>query len=232
MCGRKTLTKDMQSIIEELAIEEWENSEEYFPSYNIAPGQRSPIVIQEEQRIVKLMKWGLIPTWSKDESIGYKMINARSETLTEKPAYQGLISKHRCVVIADGYYEWKREGKRKIPYYIFSQDKELLPMAGLWSSWTDSEGNTKNTYTVITTEARTTIRTVHHRMPVILDKNTFPHWLDVNKISVTDALPMLLPYNGNLSIQQVSARVNSPNYNSPDCIKPENNSETLDLFQI
>ncbi|SVE28388.1 uncharacterized protein METZ01_LOCUS481242, partial [marine metagenome] len=104
------------------------------------------------------------------------------------------------------------------------------PMAGLWSSWTGREGNTENTYTVITTEARTTIRTVHHRMPVILDKDTFPHWLDVNNISVTDALPLLLPYNGNLSIQQVSTIVNSPNHNSPDCIEPVNNRETLDLF--
>ena len=98
MCGRKTLTKDIRSIIEELAIDEWENPEDYFPSYNISPGQRSPIVIKEGQRTVKLMKWGLAPSWSQDESIGFKMINARSETLTEKPAYQGLISKHRCVV--------------------------------------------------------------------------------------------------------------------------------------
>ena len=220
----------MRSIIEDLAIDEWENSEDYFPSYNITPGQRSPILIKEGQRTVKLMKWGLVPSWSKDESIGYKMINARSETLTEKPAYQGLISKHRCVVITDGYYEWKREGKRKIPYYICSEDRGLLPMAGLWSSRTGPEGDTQYTYTIITTEARTSIRTVHHRMPVILNKDAFPHWLDVNNISVTDALPVLLPYNGDLSIQQVSTRVNSPSYNSPDCLRPVNNSETLDLF--
>ena len=230
MCGRKTLTKDIRSIIEELAIDEWENPENYSPSYNISPGQRSPIVIKEGQRTVKLMKWGLAPSWSQDESIGYKMINARSETLTEKPAYQGLISKHRCVVIADGYYEWKRVGKRKIPHYIYSPNRELLPLAGLWSSRTGPGGDTENTYTVITTEARTTVRTVHHRMPVILDKDSFPLWLDVNNISVTDALPMLLPYTVNLSIKEVSTMVNSPNYNSPDCLKQVNNRQTLDLF--
>ena len=230
MCGRKTLTKDIRSIIEELAIDEWENPENYSPSYNISPGQRSPIVIKEGHRTVKLMKWGLAPSWSQDESIGYKMINARSETLTEKPAYQGLISKHRCVVIADGYYEWKRAGKHKIPHYIYSQNRGLLPMAGLWSSRTGPGGDTENTYTVITTDAHTTIRTVHHRMPVILDRETFPLWLDVNNVSVTDSLPMLLPYMGNLSIKEVSARVNSPNHNSPDCIEQVNNRQTLDLF--
>tara|TARA_B100001964_G_scaffold189115_1_gene210691 strand:+ start:251 stop:943 length:693 start_codon:yes stop_codon:yes gene_type:complete len=230
MCGRKTLKKDMRSIIEELAIDEWENPEDYFPSYNIAPGQRSPIVIQEDQRIVKLMRWGLVPSWSKDESIGYKMINARSETLTEKPAYQGLISKHRCVVIADGYYEWKREGKRKIPYYIFSKGRGLLPMAGLWSSWTGPEGDTQNTYTVITTEARTTVRTIHHRMPVILNDDTYPNWLNLENISVTDALFLLQPYTGDLTTHPVSTLVNSPKNNSPVCIQSADNRETLNLF--
>jgi putative SOS response-associated peptidase YedK len=103
-------------------------------------------------------------------------------------------------------------------------------MAGLWSSRTSPKGDTENTYTVITTEARTTIRTVHHRMPVILDRENFPLWLDVNNVSVTDALPMLLPYMGNLSIKEVSARVNSPSHNSPDCLEQVNNRQTLDLF--
>ena len=230
MCGRKTLTKDLRSIIEELAIDEWENPEDYSPNYNIAPGQRSPIVIQEDQRIVKLMRWGLVPSWSKDESIGYKMINARSETLTEKPAYQGLISKHRCVVIADGYYEWKREGKRKIPYYIFSKGRGLLPMAGLWSSWTGPEGDTQNTYTVITTEARTTVRTIHHRMPVILNEDTYQNWLNTEDVSVTDALFLLQPYAGDISTHPVSTFVNSPKNNSSVCIQSVDNRETLDLF--
>ena len=220
----------MKFIIEDLAIDDWEYPEDYSPSYNIAPGQKSPVIIQEKQRIVKLMKWGLVPSWSKDETIGYKMINARSESLTEKPSYQGLISKHRCVVIADGYYEWKREGKRRIPYYIFAPEKGLIPMAGLWSSWTGLEGNTVNTYTVITTEAKTTIRTIHHRMPVILNEDTYPNWLNTENVSVSDALFLLQPYAGNLTTHPVSTLVNSPKNNLPVCTQPADKRETLEMF--
>ena len=135
MCGRKTLTKGIKSIIENLTIDEWEDAVNYAPSFNIAPGQLSPVVIQKEHRIVKSMKWGLVPSWAKDVSVGYKMINARSETLTEKPSYQELVSKHRCVVISDGYYEWKREGKRKIPYYI-PNAQELLNFLASFAEFT------------------------------------------------------------------------------------------------
>ena len=220
----------MKFIIEDLAIDDWEHPEDYSLSYNIAPGQKSPVIIQEKQRIVKLMKWGLVPSWSKDETIGYKMINARSETLTEKPSYQGLISKHRCVVISDGYYEWKREGKRRIPYYIFAPEKGLIPMAGLWSSWTGPEGNIVNTYTVITTETKTTIRTIHHRMPVILSEDTYPNWLNTEDVSVSDALFLLQPYAGNLTTHPVSPLVNSPKNNLPVCTQPADNRETLEMF--
>ena len=230
MCGRKTLTKDMESIIEALAVDEWEDSKNYSPSFNITPGQNSPIVIQKKGRLVKQMKWGLIPSWSKNQSVGYKMINARSETLTEKPSYQGLLNKHRCVVIADGYYEWKREGNRRIPYYIHTSEKQLLPMAGLWSTWTHSSGEKTLSYTIITTEARTTIRTIHHRMPVILTEENFSSWLDTENVSVSDALPLLVTYQGDLDIHPVSPVVNSPKNNSPECILPANNRETLELF--
>ncbi|HJM33967.1 MAG TPA: SOS response-associated peptidase, partial [Candidatus Marinimicrobia bacterium] len=135
MCGRKTLTRDMQSIIEELAIGEWEDPDNYTPSYNIAPAQFSPILIQEnDSRIVRSMKWGLIPSWSKDETVGAKLINARSETLLEKPSFQNLVPRNRCVVISDGYYEWQRRGSAtKQPVYIHHPRGRLLPMAGLWS---------------------------------------------------------------------------------------------------
>ena len=120
MCGRKTLTRDIQSIIQELAINEWVDPDSYSLSYNIAPTQRSPILIFENsQRVVKQMQWGLIPKWSKDQTIGSKLINARAETLLEKPSFQHLVPTQRCVVLADGYYEWKRSNSRAIPYYIF-----------------------------------------------------------------------------------------------------------------
>ena len=108
MCGRKTLTRDVQSIIEEMAIEEWQDADLYTPSFNIAPTQSTPIMIDHMGRNVKPMKWGLIPNWAKDESIGSKLINARSETLLQKPSFQNLVSQKRCVVITDGYYEWKK----------------------------------------------------------------------------------------------------------------------------
>src|SRR5210317_1256867 len=129
MCGRKTLTKDMQSIIEELAIENWENPDNYIPNYNIAPTQVSPILIYNNKRIVKPMRWGLIPSWAKDDKFGAKMINARIETLTEKPSYRNLLLGNRCIVIADGYYEWMKIAGQKIPYYIKDPDNRILPLA-------------------------------------------------------------------------------------------------------
>jgi len=230
MCGRKTLTKDLKSIIEDLSIGEWEHPEYYSPSYNITPGQKSPILIHDEIRRVKWMQWGLIPSWANDINVGYKMINARSETLTRKPSYQGLVSKNRCIVIADGYYEWKREGKRKIPYYIHAPDRCLLTMAGLWTTWKNSVGKTVMTYTVITTEAKTSIRTVHHRMPVILTQELVPQWIGEEHISVSDISSFPHPFQGSLNIFPVSTLVNSPKNNVPDCIKPTYNSETLDMF--
>ena len=118
MCGRKTLTRDVQSIIEEMAIEEWQDADLYTPSFNIAPTHSTPIMIDHVGRYVKPMKWGLIPNWAKDESIGSKLINARSETLLQKPSFQNLVPQKRCVVITDGYYEWKKASRKSIPYYI------------------------------------------------------------------------------------------------------------------
>ena len=115
MCGRKTLTKGKIEIIEELFVDEWENDFDWKPSYNIAPTQMSPVLLNDGKRKVKPMCWGLVPSWAKDKTIGAKMINARSETLGEKPSFQSLIYQKRCIVISDGYFEWKREGRKKSP---------------------------------------------------------------------------------------------------------------------
>jgi len=129
MCGRKTLTRDMQSIIEEMAIEDWLDKDRYSPSYNISPTQQSPVLIDDGKRYVQPMRWGLIPFWAKDMKIGSRLINARSETLLGKPSFRNLVPKQRCVVITDGYFEW--EGSTKTPYYIKHPENKLLPMAGL-----------------------------------------------------------------------------------------------------
>lgn len=230
MCGRKTLTRDMQSIIEELAIEEWED-DSYLPSYNIAPTQVTPILLhQEDSRVVKPMKWGLIPSWSKDESIGSKMINARVETLTEKPSFQNLVHQHRCVVIADGYYEWKRTQDGNQPYYISHPDNKLLPMAGLWTTWTNQSGGNLHSYTVITTTPQSAISHIHNRMPVILNPMAIDDWIQCETVSPNQALQTLMPYAKALSYHPVSTLMNSPNQNSKECIRSVQDASTLNLF--
>ena len=216
MCGRKTLTRDMQSIIEEMAIEEWQDSEIYQPRFNIAPTQYSPVIVDKVGRHAKLMKWGLIPNWSKDSSIGSKLINARSETLLEKPSFQHLVPTQRCVVIADGYFEWKRTSSRSIPYYIHHPEKKLLPMAGLWDIWKNPSGKNIFSYTVITTIPALNLAEIHHRMPVILEQAEFNAWLDPEKTPQTELFrPEHAP---RMKARPVSLRVNSPRNDDDACM--------------
>lgn len=210
----------MLSIIEELAVEEWEDPDRYFPSYNVAPTQLSPVMVHPGKRVVKLMRWGLIPSWAKEKSIGSKMINARSETLLEKPSYKNLVPRKRCVVITDGYYEWKKEGGRKIPYYIHHREGKLIPLAGLWDKWRSPEGKTIFSYTVITTDPMDSIAHIHNRMPVILNHENLDIWTNISVHSHKDALQLLKPYSGTLEAYPVSTFVNSPRNNSPACIEP------------
>ena len=143
MCGRKTLTKDKKSIIEELKIENWDETINYTPSYNIAPTQKSLVLVAEkDNRLVKSMNWGLIPSWSKNKNIGSKLINARSETLHEKPSFKHLIKFNRCIVLSDGYYEWNTTNFKKQAYYFYDKQKNILPMAGLWSSFLSKDNET------------------------------------------------------------------------------------------
>ena len=230
MCGRKTLTRDMQSIIEEMAIEEWQDSDIYQPRYNIAPTQYSPVIVDKVGRHAKLMKWGLIPNWSKDASIGSKLINARSETLLEKPSFQHLVPTQRCIVITDGYFEWKRTSSRSIPYYIHHPEKKLLPMAGLWDIWKNPSGEHIFSYTVITTSPAPDLAEIHHRMPVILQQNEIDTWLKVHHTAIPDAMGLLKPYDNPLTYYKVSKMVNSPRNNRPECILPIENTGSLSLF--
>jgi len=218
MCGRKTLTRDMQSIIEELAVEEWEHPEAYVPSFNIAPTQISPVLIQTDRRIVRPMRWGLIPSWARDPKIGVRMINARLETLLEKPSFRSLVTTKRCVVIADGYYEWRRMGTQRQPYYVRSPQGLLLPMAGLWDTWQAPDGTVWNTYTIITTDPLPELAYIHHRMPVILSRDLLSDWLDTHRLPPRLALDQLHKNKVLLEAYPVSTQVNSPHENSPKCI--------------
>ncbi len=220
MCGRKTLTKDMQLIIEELVIEEWENPDNYMPNYNISPTQCSPILIDIDKRIVKPMRWGLIPSWAKDDKFGSRMINARIETLLEKPSYRNLLPNKRCIVITDGYYEWKIDGVSKIPYYFKNPNDKLLPMAGLYDVWQHPDGYLMPSYTIITKEAQEDIATIHNRMPVILSQEHLDKWLKTENSTVSDAIELAENSKPALEKYPVSTLVNYVKNNSPACLKP------------
>lgn len=210
----------MKSIIEELAIEEWENPDNYIPSYNIAPTQNSPILIDSGKRTVRAMRWGLIPSWAKDDKFGAKMINARIETLTEKPSYKNLLQRNRCIVIADGYYEWKRDGDKKLPYYLKNPDDELLTMAGLYDIWKQPDGNLLPSYTIITKDAQENLSNIHHRMPVILTQGHLNTWLKTENSSVSEALELAKEAKPNIINFPVSTLVNSARNNTSECREP------------
>ncbi|MFQ6612324.1 MAG: SOS response-associated peptidase [Fidelibacterota bacterium] len=220
MCGRKTLTRDMQSIIEELAVEEWQEPENYLPSYNIAPTQKSPVLIFDQVRKVIPMQWGLVPAWAKEATIGTKLINARAETLLEKPSFKRLVPTRRCVVPADGYYEWQKTGSSSIPYYIYPADERLLLLAGLWDLWRNRNGQALLSYTIITSSPWDSIGHLHNRMPVILNPENLDAWIKTASTPVKQVLALLSTRPRPLQFHPVSTLVNAPRNNRPECIQP------------
>jgi putative SOS response-associated peptidase YedK len=159
--------------------------------YNIAPTQFVAAIRENEQkqRELTMLRWGLVPSWAKDPSIGNRMINARAETVAQKPSYRAAFKHRRCIVLADGFYEWHRQGDAKIPYYISQKSGEPFGLAALWESWTDKEsGESLNTTTLITTAANEFIQPLHHRMPVILQPDTAEDWMSVSHNYLEDAV--------------------------------------------
>ena len=196
---------------------------EFKPSYNIAPGQQVPVIVREDGRNkVKLMRWGLVPSWAPDPSIGNRMINARCETLTEKPSFKQLLGTHRCLIPADGFYEWRREGRGKVPMRVVMKDRQLFTFAGLWDVWRgDPEGGELYTFTIITTNANALLRPIHNRMPVIIDRLATNHWLDSGDISSSTLSILLQPLPSELmDAYEVSRLVNDPRNDSAACITP------------
>jgi putative SOS response-associated peptidase YedK len=166
------------------------------------------------------MRWGLIPSWAKDQSIGSRMINARAETLSEKPSFRDAFRKRRCLVVADGFYEWQKVAGRKRPMRIVLQTGEPFAFAGLWESWRDPEGTTVRSCTIITTGPNSLIEPIHNRMPVILSRDDEARWLDPEMDDPPSLLQMLAPYpQGAMDAYEISTLVNSPANDVPDCIE-------------
>jgi putative SOS response-associated peptidase YedK len=191
------------------------------PRYNIAPAQMVPVIIAQSPRRIVLMRWGLIPHWAKDEKTAYKMINARVETLTQRPAFRGLLSHHRCLVPASGFYEWKAEGRDKTPYYIHPEGQPYLAFAGLYDVWITPRGEELSTFTVITTEADPFMARLHNRMPVVLERELEDDWLDPEITSARDVLGILERSAGvPLDAYPVSRMVNKPSVDGQELIRP------------
>ena len=224
MCGRYTLSVPLSNLVDSFDVQPPDF--EYPPRFNIAPTQDAPVIAQDQAgRRMGLLRWGLIPSWAKDPAIGSRMINARSETVAEKPAFQRAFRRRRCLVPADGFFEWKREAGEgatkgpKTPYWIHRAAREPFVMAGLWETWDPGETAPVYTFTVLTTEAVPSIREIHPRMPVILPASAHDRWLDP-KAAAEDLLPLLRPYGEGIEAYPVSTRVNSPRNDLPECIEP------------
>jgi len=214
MCGRFQLSVEGKQISERFNVEVFD--EMYKPSYNSAPSQNLPVITNSEPGQLSLFKWGLIPFWAKDPRIGNKLINTRSETITEKPAFKNALVKRRCLVPANGFYEWRKSDKT--PFRIFLKTAELFAMAGIWETWKDAEGRPINSFSIITTTPNSLMEKLYNRMPVILAPENEAAWLNEND---ADALKKLLvPFDSDkMDAYPVSTKVNSPANNNEEIIQ-------------
>ncbi|XSG85033.1 MAG: SOS response-associated peptidase [Methylohalobius sp. ZOD2] len=227
MCGRYFLTVSGEEIRRRFGCV---NAIEWPPRYNIAPSQPIPMAIAPDDRArgrrLTFARWGLIPFWSRDESIGRRLINARAETLAERPAFREALRCRRCLIPAEGFYEWQRTERRKQAYAIRRRDGDLIAFAGLWESWRHPRsGEEIVSCVIITTAANRTISPLHRRMPAILEENAWDAWLDPTDTTTQD---LLAPCgDAILEIQPVSAYINNPRHDDPRCLDPLHPNESL-----
>jgi len=220
MCGRFALRTPPKSIQEHFDLPE---TVDLSPRYNIAPSQQIAVVRHlpgNKFRQLDMLRWGLIPHWAKDMKTGYKLINARGETLKQKTSFRSAFKKRRCLIVADGFYEWKRSGKIRQPFYVQLKKDSVFGFAGLWESWNGPDGNKVESTTIITTSPNKLIREIHDRMPVILHTKQYETWLLDSTPELT-LQGLLAPYPEDEMVAfRVSSKVNSPGNNSPDCLIP------------
>ena len=222
MCGRVTQT-DPARIVRELSITGKIPDLGTEPRFNIAPTQLVPVVrllSGREGRRLDLLRWGLVPSWAKDPAIGSKLINARVESVADKPAFRTAFDARRCLVVVDGFYEWRREGRTKQPFHLRSESGELLVMAGLWDRWTSPDGEVVETFTIVTKPAEERIKDIHDRMPAILSRAHQDAWLDAGRHDATSLQGLLAIPSPPLVATPVGTRVNKADYDAPDCIEP------------
>ena len=224
MCGRFTLISEPDTLSEVFKISDASNCE-LEARYNIAPTTKVATVLYNseiEQRECQLLRWGLIPSWAKDSKIGAKMINARAETLASKPSFRSAFKRRRCLVLADGFYEWKRLENKKQPYYFQLQNQQPFAFAGLWEEWQSPDDEKITSCTIVTTAANELLQEIHHRMPVILQQQDYEKWLDPQLQKTEQLEELLYPFQAEkMSAHAVSTKVNNPLHNDPDCITPE-----------
>lgn len=224
MCGRYTLTASVNELEERFHAKASFPGSEYAKSYNVAPSQMVAAVISARgQYRLGFLKWGLIPSWAKDPKIGHKMINARSETVFQKPGFREAVKRRRCLIPANSFFEWNRKDGTRAPMRITLKNGGIFAMAGLWEKWTDQEGNPVFTCTILTTKANRMMAKIHDRMPVILRKEDEEKWLDSTVTEPGRLLPLLAQYDSDaMEMYAVSERVNSPKNNFPELLLPKN----------
>ncbi len=222
MCGRFTLTLDGVAL--QQAFPQFRIPASLAPRYNIAPTQPVAVVPNDGQRRVDFFLWGLIPAWAKDPRIGNRLINARAETAAQKPSFRAPFRRRRCLILADGFYEWQRApgGKGpKQPYRILLRDGRPFAFAGLWERWQAPDGSEIYSCTILTTQANPLVAQVHDRMPVILAPEDYDRWLTPGEAAPEVLQPLLRPFPADaMTLYPVSSRVNSPQRDDPDCIRP------------
>jgi len=225
MCGRYSLTSDVSKLAQHFSLPAVPGQFALFERYNAAPTQPLPVVrvnLDSHQRELAVLNWGMVPSWAKDPSIGTRMINARSETLAEKPAFKKAFRRRRCLVPATGFYEWEKNPAKKSgpkqPYLIRMADEGLFAFAGLWDHWQSDEGSEIESFTIITTEANELLSRLHPRMPVIIEPADYDQWLAGE---AADLAALLRPYPADaMMLHPVSTFVNDARHEGPRCLAP------------
>jgi putative SOS response-associated peptidase YedK len=215
MCGRYSFAPELKVVNEHYNITIHDGEIE--PSYNCAPSQKLPVISNDAPDEISRYSWGLIPFWAKDKSMGYKLINARGETISEKPAFKNAFKKKRCLVPADAFYEWKKSAdvKTKIPYRIFLPEQPVFSMAGIWDQWKSPEGQFIRSFSIVTVAPNELMCGIHNRMPLIIDPAHEREWLESDDIAGLQRLIKPFPAN-RMDAYRISTLVNSPKNNSPE----------------